>query len=1086
MRSNTVAHTNLLKRLSYSTAAITLAVGVAVLIGWYTGSHLLKASSPAGLVMKANTAAAFVLCGASLLLILAGRSTGIWIARVFSSSVALIGLVTLCEYAFSWNPGLDQLLFREEGRLMATSHAGRMAPNTAANFLSIGVALLLLSFDAFRGKLLVEFLLIFSLVISILGLVGFLTGLTELTGPAVFTQIAGNTVVTFILLCIGALLAAYVKQDRPVTIEQKLFAGLTMAAAIVVFISFLSISGIKSLVVASAWISHSQQVKGFLADINTQLAEMQAGSRGFVLSGSPYYVAQFERAATRIPEAVNALRVFTLDNERHQKIVPLLEGFVARRMEFSRQIIEAKLGRDVDEAKLILTDSLATLLTDSIRATIGRMMTEEDRLLELRGRHEQAQADRNRIIIYSSLGVQMALLGFIFIIVNRDVAGRRKAEQVLLEAKEELETRVGERTADLLRASELARASEARVSGIVNSAMDAIISVDEDQKIVLFNAAAERMFRCSTVQVLGKPIDAFIPHHLRERHRVDIEKFGKKGITSRKMGSLGALTALRADGEEFPIEASISQIAVGGQKLFTVILRDITERHHAEQNLRESEERFRKLFVRHPLPSWVFDRESFRFLEVNDAAVRHYGYSREEFLSMTIKDIRPPEDVERLKQDVALRRTSDDARGIWRHKKKDGSLIQVEITTHELDFGGQDAVLVIANDVTARIKAEEERRASESRYRSTLDHMMEGCQIIGRDWRYLYVNEVAARHGRRSREELVGRTMMEIFPGIDKAPFFGELRRCMTERIPIRMENEFTYPDGSRGWFNLSMEPVPEGVFILSEDITEAKQLNEELVKYREHLEELVEQRTGQLEAANKELEAFSYSVSHDLRAPLRHIGGFVELLGKRLGDSVDEQVQRHLSVISGSTKRMGMLIDDLLSFSRMSRVEMRQSRVNLGSIVRAAIDDVKAEVKDREVQWKVADLPEVHGDSAMLKLVLQNLVANAVKYTRPRPRACIEINWSEGANDEVVVFVRDNGVGFDMRYVDKLFGVFQRLHREDEFEGTGIGLANVRRIISRHGGRVWAESTLGEGATFYFSLPKTRPIEHSVKGTNE
>jgi light-regulated signal transduction histidine kinase (bacteriophytochrome) len=238
-----------------------------------------------------------------------------------------------------------------------------------------------------------------------------------------------------------------------------------------------------------------------------------------------------------------------------------------------------------------------------------------------------------------------------------------------------------------------------------------------------------------------------------------------------------------------------------------------------------------------------------------------------------------------------------------------------------------------------------------------------------------------------------------------------------------------------------------------------------------------LEYHVAQLESANKELESFSYSVSHDLRAPLRHINGYVELLLKNASSSLDEKSLRYLTTISDSANRMGLLIDDLLAFSRIGRVEMQKTEFSLERLVEEVMDDLGHEMEGREIIWERGPLPDVYGDRSMMKLVFLNLVSNAIKFTSPRKQAKIDIGTAEGKDDETVVFIRDNGVGFDMKYADKLFGVFQRLHSADQFEGTGIGLANVQRVIHRHGGKIWAESGLEQGATFYVSIPK------SIKG---
>jgi len=254
--------------------------------------------------------------------------------------------------------------------------------------------------------------------------------------------------------------------------------------------------------------------------------------------------------------------------------------------------------------------------------------------------------------------------------------------------------------------------------------------------------------------------------------------------------------------------------------------------------------------------------------------------------------------------------------------------------------------------------------------------------------------------------------------------------------------------------------------FLIHHDVTERRRVATEL-----------QSRGELLQAANKELEAFSYSVSHDLRAPLRHIDGYAALLSKAAGEALNDKARRYLQTISDSAKQMGQLIDDLLVFSRMGRQDMLRTTVNLDQLVKTVLHDLRLDLQGRTISWTMHPLPNVLGDPAMLRQVFVNLISNALKFTATRPETKIEIGAVKGSSGEAEVFVRDNGVGFDMQYVNKLFGVFQRLHRNDEFEGTGIGLANVRRIIHRHGGRTWAEGALDQGATFYFSLPLSRSL---------
>ncbi len=360
---------------------------------------------------------------------------------------------------------------------------------------------------------------------------------------------------------------------------------------------------------------------------------------------------------------------------------------------------------------------------------------------------------------------------------------------------------------------------------------------------------------------------------------------------------------------------------------------------------------------------------------------------------------------------------------------------------------------------------------AEKRYRTTLDNMMEGCQIIGYDWQYLYLNEVAISHSRKKREELLSHTMMNVYPGIENTDLFIKLKDSMEQRVPFKMENEFHYPDGTKKWFNLNIEPVPEGLFVLSVDITEEKLLQEELKKYHENLEELVKERTQQLEATNSELESFSYTVSHDLRAPVRHISGFLDILKKNIDNSLDEKNKRYFNLIKESANEMGTLIDDLLAFSRTAKADVIKKEVNLNEIVNEIIDKIVQDNENKIYKWKIENLPEVKGDPALLRVVMVNLISNAAKFSSNSKMPEVTIGSIKSENDKTI-FVKDNGVGFDMNYYEKLFGVFQRLHNVEDFPGTGIGLATIKKIITKHGGKVWANSKEGQGATFFFSLP--------------
>ncbi len=398
----------------------------------------------------------------------------------------------------------------------------------------------------------------------------------------------------------------------------------------------------------------------------------------------------------------------------------------------------------------------------------------------------------------------------------------------------------------------------------------------------------------------------------------------------------------------------------------------------------------------------------------------------------------------------------------------------VDYDEHDTDIVAQMADL--SWDIVERKRTEEELRRTAEEWRTTFDSITDLVSIQDADFRLVRVNKAFAHAFGTTPEALVGKKCHEVVHNTG-CPITGcpHTRTLATGNAAMEEVSEpclgIHLEVSTSPVRNAAGETV--GSIHIAKDITQRKKTEEEVRKLNAELEQRVRDRTADLESANKELEAFSYSVSHDLRAPLRHLTGFVNLLTKHAGAALDEKGMHYLAVIAEAAAAMGKLIDDILSFSRMGRMSFSRTRVNMDCLLKEVLQTVQPDLEGRDVAWEIAPLPEVQGSREMLRIVLANLVANAIKFTSHRPRAIIEVRHISDNPEEEVFFVRDNGAGFDMRYGDKLFGLFQRLHCVEEFEGTGLGLANVRRIIQRHGGRTWAEGRVGEGATIYFSLPK-------------
>jgi PAS domain S-box-containing protein len=493
------------------------------------------------------------------------------------------------------------------------------------------------------------------------------------------------------------------------------------------------------------------------------------------------------------------------------------------------------------------------------------------------------------------------------------------------------------------------RASEARKGAILDSALDGIISIDHEGKILEFNPPAERMFGHARAQVLGRDMaELIVPPSLREKHRRGLAHFLATG-QGPVLGKRLELTAMRADGAEFPVELSITRIGLEDPATFTGFVRDITER--------KREEAVRSQFA---------------------AIVASSG---DAIISKSLK----------------------------------GLIISWNPGAEKL-FGYQ------------------------------------ACEVVGQPMMLLIPTERAAEE-------------KDILARIARGEHIDHF-----ETVRIRR-------DGKLINVSVTVSPIRDsaggivGASTIARDITERKQAEEEIRRLNAELEQRVTARTAELQAANQELEAFSYSVSHDLRAPLRAIAGYSRMFLEDYERQLDTEGKRVLGVVQSETERMGQLIDALLDFSRLGRKQMKSAPVDMTALAQSVVRELLSRHGAVKPQVTVNALPPSRGDEALIRQVLVNLVSNALKFTRHREGPLVEIGGQNDAEANTY-HVSDNGVGFDPQYSDKLFGVFQRLHHQDEFEGTGVGLALVQRIVHRHGGRIWAEAQLGKGATFYFTLP--------------
>jgi PAS domain S-box-containing protein len=624
-------------------------------------------------------------------------------------------------------------------------------------------------------------------------------------------------------------------------------------------------------------------------------------------------------------------------------------------------------------------------------------------------------------------------------------------------------------------AAEHKRAEEniRRMATVVRDSNDAITIQDFEGRITAWNRGAELMYGYSEEEALLANIDL-----LTAPGKVEEQKdFTRRLVAGEKVTSFETRRVTK-DGRVLDVWMTVTKLMDEGGKPIGLASteRDITERKRAEEEASRM-----ATVVRDSNDAVLIQDFNGQITAWNHGAELMYSYSEEEALQMSIGRLTAPGKVEE-QSDFTRRLLAGETISAFETQRmtKDGRVLDVWMTITKLmdEAGNPIGIASTERDITERKRAVEKLRETNDYLENLISHANAPIIVWDPQFRITRFNGAFESLTGRRVDEVVGKSLEILFPPALMERSMGLIAKTRTGERWETVEISIQHIDGTvrAVLWNSATIFAPDGktpVATIAQgmDVTERLRAVEEVHRLNAELEQRVVERTAQLEAANKELEAFSYSVSHDLRAPLRHVQGYVNMLGREAGGQLSDQGRRYMKTIADASREMGVLIDDLLAFSRMGRADMIETRVNLDSLVQTALRDLEPATRERNIVWKTPPLPAVQADPAMLKLALTNLLSNAVKFTGPRDPAQIEIGCGGMEGERVIVFVRDNGVGFDPQYAHKLFGVFQRLHRADEFEGTGIGLANVQRMIARQGGRVWAEGALDRGATFYFTL---------------
>ncbi len=851
--------------------------------------------------------------------------------------------------------------------------------------------------------------------------------------------------------------------------EPKILAGFGLALACLALIGLVQYRTIQALVETDERAAHSDAVLSELKGAFSALQIVESDSRGYALTGYEVLLPSYKAGISSAKAHLQKLRKLSGERPRLQLNLDRLESLSERKIAFMDRVIATSIQQGLPAVVQLISQGEGLRLMAEIRSLVDTMEAEENRLLELDQSASRSTARNARAI--SALGTLLAIVLVLSAswMVHRDLAARRRSEDALRRKKE-----------DLKQAQRIAQVGSWEWTPETGAA-----------------AWSDQLYRISGRDpALAAPsypelAEIYTPESW-ERLKAAIENTVETGAPYELDLELrlpsGSTRSVIARGE-------VERDANGKVTRLLGTVQDVTDVRRAEQELRR-QSRMNEAFFTQGVSCFVLLDAKYNFIRVNEAYARACGRKVEDFPGRNHFDLYPSEAKAIFDEVVATKKRfqvwarpftfpDDSGRGIthW-----DWTLDPILDDRGEVEF-----LAFTLNEVTERVRAEQALRQSAERYRSLV---IATAQIV---WTTNPQGEVVEdipswrEYTGQSEQEAKGWGWINAVHPDDRERTAEIWTRAVATRSLYQVDYRVRRRDGEYRYVSVRGTPVLEADGTIREwvgtctDVTERKQAEEEILKLNEELEKRVGARTAQLEASNKELEAFSYSVSHDLRAPLRAINGFSRILVQEHRPELSREAQHFLDVIQQNATHMGHLVDDLLAFSRLNREPLRRHRVAPAAVAMLALEDLHGERDGRRVDFQMCgDLPPCEADPRLLRQVFVNLISNALKYSRARDPATIEVGairfgdlGRQGAAlpdgiwdpETPVYYVRDNGVGFDMRYAAKLFGVFQRLHRAEDYEGTGVGLATVQRIVHRHGGNVWAQAELNRGATFYFTI---------------
>lgn len=1023
-------------------ALFSFIVGILVITGWVFHIPTLTSLLPGAIPARMNAGVCFLLSGIVLFLLNTKytiRKKQVWILTG-SVLILLTGLLTFTEYVSGKNFGIDALLYTPAASLPAN---GRMSLPASITFAILGLTFLLL--PRRRYHLFIHVTNILIILSGLLTLLDYLSGTVYFEKLLQFYSSSPITGMLFILLCTGIHYSIHM--DYLQVSFQKKIAGFLLLVFLVLGFFFFTIEKNNDKISATArLVDKTDEIISLSEVLHTEIEVMQNGLKNFLILKKDNFLNDYNTVIATINRHLDSLGPAAAVNtsllNRIDSMKRLLNDYtISRRviinMHYNPGLTEEKVKEVIDEGKLKMDEVRAHLL--DIKKTEGIKLSrlKVDKYFYLQ--------KLPNIIRLSQFFTLLFLLMALYMIY-RNSRSRDKAENALDK-------------------------SEKFLKAIIGNSNNPIAIRDLSGRYLMVNSPVEQLTKLPREKVTGKTL-----WDLHPKAMADAAKSADDEVVKTKRALIQEISVPINEEmhtysvSRFPIYDEHNTIYAIG-----TIATDITGINRANELLKEYMH-----FFHNSNDLCVIATINGEFEKINPVTLATLGYAENEITGKSFIDFVHPDDILFIIKEIEKSKTkqTDAISFSRRFLKKDGEFIWISWKAIPNPATGK--IYAVGRDITDQkaletklkqfnteleIQVEEKTKLvleKEHQYRFLLESMHEGIQLIDYGWRYLFVNKaLVAQSHYTDEKDLVGFTVMEKYPGVENTELFQILDRCMNERQPAIVENYFIFPNGDKGWFELSIQPVPEGIFILSVDITSRKKAEEKISNY-----------TEELKRSNTELERFAYVASHDLQEPLRMVSSFMNLLARKLDGQLDDTAKQYMHYAVDGADRMKSLIHDLLEYSRIGTHKENFVLVDPVEVMNYVIRVMDEEIQQSGASVHVKSMPAVMASKTLFSQLLVNLVSNALKYNGGKTPE-IEVGCKEETG-EFIFYVQDNGEGIDSKFFEKIFIIFQRLHNKGEYSGTGIGLAICKKIVDAHKGKIWVESEKGSGSTFYFTIPKS------------